>query len=363
MTRIVYSSDVFEMQRYGGVSRYFVELAQQISCLEAFEVRVASAIHINSFLKRSNLNSGFYLPFSPHRLRADNLIRHVNKLHSTSISSKQLFDIRHETFFKGGVNSLSARKTVTTIYDLTREKFTPNWHGFEAKQKSLSQADAIICISNSAKNDLLNFYKVNPEKLSVIHLGVSNIFKNDLSLVKNFRQSQQLLYVGARNGYKDFKTLLLAFSKSSILRNNLKVLVLGSKFTKDEEKLMESLGIRNNFNRKSACDQILVDALKNSIALIITSIYEGFGLTVLEAMLSGCPVVSTGGGSLGEVAGGFDVNFEPSEPESLTAAIISVVDKTFPNNSSIKKAQKYAEAFTWEQTAFKTRDIYTNLLL
>ena len=102
MTRIVYSSDIFEAQRYGGVSRYFVELAQQISCLDAFEVRVASTIHINPYLKKSNLNSGFYLPFSPHKLRAENLIRHVNRFHSTSISSKQSFDIRHETYYNGG---------------------------------------------------------------------------------------------------------------------------------------------------------------------------------------------------------------------------------------------------------------------
>lgn len=164
MNRVVFSPDIFEAQRYGGVSRYFVELAQELKSFEDFEVEVSTGVHINSYLRNSSVNSGIYLPFSPARFKISRAISSLNRSYSRSLTQKKSFDIRHETFYSGGVESLKARKSATTVYDLIREKFTPNWPGFAAKQLALSRSDAVICISRTTANDLQNFYKVDPAR-------------------------------------------------------------------------------------------------------------------------------------------------------------------------------------------------------
>jgi glycosyltransferase involved in cell wall biosynthesis len=359
LTRIVFSSDIFEVQRYGGISRYFVELANEFQQMEGLDVKVSAGIHINSNLKHSTINSGLYLPFSPSRFNLGGLIQFFNQKTAKSISSRIPFDIRHETFYQGGVVSLSAKKTITTIYDLTREKFSPGWHGFVAKQKALNRADGVICISNSTATDLQNFYKVEPQKINVIHLGVSDFFSQSTN--SRFR-NQQLLYVGSRSGYKDFISLVKAFSNSRFLRENFRVLVFGNRFTKNEEIFMRSQKVRHNFHQATGSDAHLIKAYRESIALVITSQYEGFGLPVLEAMMSGCIVISTRGGSLKEVAGGFDIPFEFSNSESLADAITSAARHAFFDEDFKKNASNYAKQFSWHKTALKTIRVYDRTL-
>lgn len=362
MHSVVFSPDIFEVQRRGGISRYFVELAENIKSLGDFQVEVSTAIHINSYLRDSGVNSGMYLPFSPNRMRMSKLISSLNEQHSRKLTEKKSFSIGHETFYRGGAQSLTTRYQVTTVYDLIREKFTANWHGFTAKQLALTRADAVICISQSTANDLHHYYKVDSSKVSVVYLGVSDRFfrQDDGQEVEN--DGNQLLYVGGREGYKDFRTLVLAFSRSKFLRDNFKVLVFGAKFTEEEVSLMSSLKVIGSFDHAAGRDEALISAYRSSVGLVITSIYEGFGLTALEAMMAGCPVISSGGGSLGEITGGFDYRFEPSNPDSLVEAISHLLNKHHSVESQKNKACAHAQKFTWDKTAKHTLDIYKKLI-
>ncbi len=362
MNSIVFSPDIFEVQRLGGVSRYFVELAENIKSLGQFQVEISTAMHINSYLRRSDVNSGMYLPFSPNRVKMSKLMSSLNKQHSLNLTKKKSFGISHETFYRGGVQFLATRYRVTTVYDLIREKFTINWDGFTAKQLALTRADAVICISQSTANDLQHYYKVDPRKISVVHLGVSGRFFSQDDYQKEQSSLSQLLYVGGRDGYKDFKTLVLAFSQSNYLRDNFRVLVFGVKFTKEEVNLMKSLKVIRFFDHAAGRDEALISAYRSSVGLVITSIYEGFGLTALEAMMAGCPVISSGGGSLDEITGGLDFRFEPSNPESLTQAIMGLVNKPHSLKDLKGRALRHAQAFSWSKTAKETLNIYKNLI-
>ena len=355
MIRVGFSSDIFETQRYGGVSRYFAELAKKFRSIKEVDLKIATAIHINSNLKNSTSNSGLYLPFSPSRLKLESLIRFLNNNQAKLISSKIPLDIRHETFYRGRIEHLTAKKTITSVYDLTREKFSPEWQGFKQKQDSLSRADAIICISRSTESDLQNFYQVDPSKITVIPLGVGQIF---LSITKPNLRKQQLLYVGGRDSYKDFGTLIIAFSNSKYLRGNFKVLVFGNRFSKAEEMFMESAGVRDNFRQITGNDKRLVSAYNESIALVVTSRYEGFGLPVLEAMMAGVLVITSRGGALKEVAGGYDIPFEYSDSDSLTEAIITCTTRFSLDEKHKENARNYARNFTWELTALRTIQVY-----
>jgi glycosyltransferase involved in cell wall biosynthesis len=362
MSNVAFSPDIFEIQRHGGVSRYFVELAENLKSLGESNIEISAALHINYHLKSSNMNSGIYLPFSPSRLKLSKVISSINGSYSNALAKKKNFDIKHETYYRGGVEQIRASKTVTTIYDLVRETFTPNWHGFAAKQLSLNRSDAVICISRTTTSDLQNYYHVDPDKVFTIHLGVSNHFFSKTIPVKDRKGKQQLLYVGGRDGYKDFRTLVMAFSQSISLRENFQVLVFGSKFNGSELNLMRSLNVHDSFTHTSGGDEDLIAAYRDSIALVITSIYEGFGLTVLEAMSSGCAVVSTRGGSLAEITGGFDYYFEPSNPESLIEAIQRVTSNSKSNEELKVRAREHSHKFTWQKTAQNTLAVYRNLV-
>jgi glycosyltransferase involved in cell wall biosynthesis len=362
LNSVVFSPDIFEVQRLGGVSRYFVELAENIKSLGEFQVEVSTAIHINSYLRDSGVNSGMYLPFSPNRMRMSKLMSSLNEQHSRKLTEKKSFAISHETFYRGGVKYLATRYRVTTVYDLIREKFTTNWNGFAAKQLALTRADAVICISQSTANDLQDYYKVDPSKISVVYLGVSDRFFRQDDYREEKSNRNQLLYVGGREGYKDFRTLVLAFSQSNFLRDNFRVLVFGAKFTKEEVSLMSSLKVIGSFDHAAGRDEALISAYRSSVGLVITSIYEGFGLTALEAMVAGCPVISSGGGSLDEITGGLDFRFEPSNPESLVEAIMGLMYKPHLLKELKDKALRHAQAFKWAKTTEDTVSIYKNLI-
>ncbi len=361
MNSVVFSPDIFEIQRHGGVSRYFVELAEKINSLGEFQVEVSTAMHINSYLQDSSLNSGIYLPFSPNRVKLSKFMRSLNEEHSRKLTKKQSFGIGHETFYRGGAQFLTTRYRVTTVYDLIREKFTPEWSGFAAKQLALTRADSVICISQSTANDLQYYYKVNPNKISVVYLGVSERFSGQDISRERENDRNQLLYVGGRDGYKDFKTLVLAFSQSNFLRDNFRVLVFGTKFTKEEVSLMSSLKVISFFDQVTGRDEFLISAYRSSVALVVTSIYEGFGLTALEAMMAGCAVISSGGGSLSEITGGLDYRFEASSPESLVEAIKSLMCKSDSSKELRSRALVHAQSFNWTKTAEDTLSIYKNL--
>ena len=362
MLSVALSSDIFEIQRFGGVSRYFVKLAESLTAENLTHVEIATRTHINSFLLKSSLNRGTYLPFSPSRLALGKAISRINADYSRNISIKFKFSIRHETFYKGGQNNLSAKKTVTTVHDLIREKYTPGWGGFQSKKDSLELADAVICVSQNTANDLMEFYQIADDKVFIIPHGVSSEFFEECQSLEERMFEPALLFVGSRDGYKNFTTLIEAFSNSSFLKDNFVVFVIGSRFTKDEELLMRRLLVRQNFKYKGNKQSSLLKAIRSCIALVNTSSYEGFGLPVLEAMASECLVFSTRAGSLGEVGGGNDFDFPALDAVSLATRIESVLTNQDLMRKTLSNGRLHAATFSWTKTARLTADLYQGLL-
>jgi glycosyltransferase involved in cell wall biosynthesis len=138
--------------------------------------------------------------------------------------------------------------------------------------------------------------------------------------------------------------------------------VFGPRFSREEEGLMSDLNIRHCFNHQRGNDEDLANAYLTSNALIITSIYEGFGLPILESMLSGCPVVSTRSGALGEIGGGFDIPFESSNPSSLADTLKFVMNSNNELKSLRENGYIHARNFSWDLTAQKTLQLYSELI-
>lgn len=359
MLTVLYSSDIFQRQKYGGISRYFVELAREVNNHKSAEAKFGVLLHINKYLHESQMQSGICLPFSPMKFDLDGPLSRINSNYSKRLSYKQQFDVKHETFYRGGVDQILARKRVTTVYDMIREKFTPNWNGHKLKYESLKRADAIICISNQTANELTDFYKVDGARIVSIPLGIN---PNFLQIpVRSMEKRNQILFVGERGGYKDFNILVKACSISKYIKSNFQVLVFGRAFSREEKEMLNFLGVQNIFKQISGNDNALLEAYRSSVLHVMTSKYEGFGLTSLEAMASGCIVINSGEGAMSEVSGRYAIQFESSNFESLAQKMEEVLMDVQKYRTFAEEAQAYASQFTWERTAFETIKLYSSL--
>ena len=182
------------------------------------------------------------------------------------------------------------------------------------KEETFKRADHIICISENTKNDLMKF-------LILIKKNNCNILATDYKKSYNFKKKlkNKLLFVGSRRGYKNFDGLIEAFSKSKFLKSNFQLIAYGGeKFNNEDKKILEKHNLNNkNIIFLSDRNADVNYLYSNVAAFIFPSLYEGFGLPVLEAMTCGCPVILSNGGSLKEVGGEQLDYFDPQNIENI----------------------------------------------
>jgi mannosyltransferase len=301
------------------------------------------------------------LPFSPTRVGLTNAVIRLNDAYINRYLGKSTFDIHHDTFYQNRIDSSFALSRVTTIHDLTREKFGPSSQQVAAKKKAIEESDVIIAVSHNTKLDLEEIYKSAIGKTRVVHLGVSErYFADQKSAVK--RDSNRLLYVGQRDGYKNFRVLVKAFSMSNQLRSNFRLAVFGPKFTRAEVQLMSDAKIINFVDYFGNSNETLPNLYRESKALVVTSKYEGFGLTVLEGMASGCLVFSSGQGSLKEIGQDASIYFDCEDPQSLIDVVLSTLDDELRIEKHRISGLNLAKKFTWENCAKMTHSIYSDII-
>ncbi len=251
--------------------------------------------------------------------------------------------------------------TIVTVYDLIHELFAHLFEGWpnddyrKQKQRCIQAADAIICISDTTRQDVQQFYNIDQNKLYTIGNGYSSIFKplvNRANVVEPF-----LLYVGGRVHYKNFVHLLRAYSLWSS-RNEVKLVVVGSEWSKNEKEMLLKLGVINQVQLLTkVTDEHLCLLYNQAIAFIYPSLYEGFGIPLLEAMACGCPVIASRIPSTLEIAGECPIYFEPTNIDSLVTAL-DVVMVESRESERVKAGFERIKNFSWDKTAKQTLDVY-----
>lgn len=363
---IVYDNQVFEWQRYGGISRYFCEIAKRVAKTPGFSASVAAPLYVNAYLNESIVKvRGFSAP-RVWSWRKDQIIQKVNQFVTPVVIAYLRPDIVHETYYAFHSSAPKGCPTVVTVYDMIHEKFSEMFPDSNivssAKRAAVARASHVICISDNTRKDLMELFNVNQNKISVIHLGHALAADHiPILTTKNIRPF--LLYVGDRKGYKNFDRLMFAYATSNTLRQEFALVAFGGgAFSSEELDAQRKLGVNENLVwHVSGGDDVLSSLYQQAIALVYPSLYEGFGIPPLEAMTYGCPVLCSNTSSLPEVVGGAALMFDPCDVDAIRSAIEMLVISKKARDDLVEKGKSRVCGFSWEKCASETMQVYSAL--
>ncbi len=285
-----------------------------------------------------------------------------------AVCRSKTFDIYHETtFFPAALRTV---QQVQTLYDLSLIKYA-SAHPKERimyfnffNRRRMHFAAHRITISAFIRDEVCGYFKINPDTVTSIHLAAAESFfrRNDyeikaaitdMSLPKNF-----LLFVGSLEPRKNLPLLLEALKAA---KTNLPLVLTGWEGWGSKEWLGHIRGSSFSdrvFITGYTTDEQLACLYSAATALVYPSLYEGFGLPVLEAMACGCPVICSDAASLPEVAGDAAILVYPSDKNQLAHAIDLMVLDSETRSRYAKKGTARSQTFTWRKTAEKTLEVF-----
>lgn len=366
MIKVAYDSQIFAQQQFGGVSRYFCELARHVANTSGFDAQVIAPLHRNLHLTNSSvLSQGIY--YNPVWRGTGKMMRSINHLLTPLLLKSYKPDVLHETYYQQGSYSNRDCARVITVFDMINEKFSsdPLRRDKEtrAKRAAVSRADAVICISEHTRRDLIELLDVAEAKTHVVYLGFTLACESEIDCTKNIAKPF-ILYVGKRDGYKNFNTLLDAFASSSRLREEFTLVAFGGgALSPEERRRIATVGLNSDeVVHFAGNDDVLRALYRRAHCFVYPSMYEGFGIPPLEAMSFGCPVVCSNASSLPEVVGDAAITVDPLSVEAVREAVeIATFDESV-RRDLISKGMSQIKKFSWEACAEHTINIYRNLL-
>jgi len=361
--KVLIDGGIFQMQSHGGVSRIYKEIFPKISDLDSNCELILTHKHsidlFNFIFKKI-----FYLE-PRNRLPYYNQIKsYLNALIRLYYLKNEKEIVYHATYYN--IPDLWSGKIIVSVFDLIHEKFPSyvnemDYFSFiKIKEQAIKKADKIISISESTKKDLITYYGISKEKIEVIPLGVSDDFNLKLKyegFLYNKLNFSYFLYVGRKSLYKNINILYLALQNCEF--KNYKLVLVSSPLEKREIEYLKKLGIYNQIIVFSNIhDKDLAYLYKNAKCFVYPSIYEGFGIPLLEAARMKVKIVCSNIPSSVEVIKDGAIYFDPNSVESLVDALLKSFES---NNSIIEKAYNYASLYSWEICAEKTLDLYYKL--
>lgn len=227
----------------------------------------------------------------------------------------------------------------------------------DQKHQELIRANRIIAISNSACSDLLRFYPECKGRVNVVRLGSEHLFDSKLYPRPSKSADPFVLFVGHRESYKNFQTLLDAMTRPA-WPEGMPLQVVGNPFAGHELRLMRALGLEHkvvHLGRLS--DDELRSQYATATCFIFPSLAEGFGLPILEAQINQCPVACSDIDVFHEVAGDGAVYFDPRLGESIADAVRVICNRSVANRL-IPVAQANAERFSWDRASEQMLEVY-----
>lgn len=349
---LIYDNIIFDLQKSGGISVYWTELASRMLIHDKHNV-----IFIET--KRSVDNhhrSQFQIPESRIVKVSDTFINRLLPI-SQLDDNKQIF---HSSYYRNPLKKKN-KCIITTIHDFIPEiKGRGIKRSIIARQKyeSMKYADGIICVSRNTKDDLLKLYpEFNDKKIIVIYNGVSSDFfqLNNQNFEDKLTKSPYCLYIGKREKYKNFKFVVDFMEETTDLSL---VIVGGGELNKQEKTDLEKR-LNNRYVYIDYVSNTDLNLLYNQAEfLFYPSDYEGFGIPILEAQRSGCPFIAQNTSSIRELVINKNLLLE-----SLTIDNVNQIRQYINLNREliINEGIENSQQYTWENSFHKHIEFYEEL--
>jgi mannosyltransferase len=341
-------SIVFGLQKRGGISNYWDHLVRYM----ATRPEVNSKILIPKEIKYADYDFEWHSKCN------------VNKEFLPTAVSRYLdlgedgpCDVFHSSYYRSPINK--SIRSVVTVHDFIYERYQ---HGLARKVhswqkiRSIRRANAVICISNATRDDVLHFVPdIDPSLLHIVMHGVDQrtFFPEQDNNTADL--NNMVLYVGQRSGYKRFDLAVEAVRQC----RDLSLGIVGPLPTQEEHHLLESQ-LRGRWHSFGPVSNTRLRQLYSAaFAFIFPSDYEGFGMPILEAMACGCPVVASNSSSIPEVGDKAAVYSLEQKPESYAAILTKLYSSSKDRQTNILAGLQRASELTWESTFNKTIQIYS----
>lgn len=365
--KILYDHQIFKAQKFGGINRYFNEISQ----LKNVETEIINHLNFppenpSNQVKTDLISRG--IRFSKRQMGIQNKIEQKPAFPTilTDRISKNDYDIFHPTYYDPYFLEYVNKPFVLTVYDMIHEIFPEyfgiNDHTSVNKKLLCEKANAIIAISETTKQDLIELLKIDETKITTILLA------SDFDKVAPTKpeQSEELenyiLFTGQRWAYKNFYFMLNSIAEFLLNDKNLKLVCSGSQFNNAELLFIKNLGIEKQvIHYYSKTDHELAWLYQNALCFIFPSLYEGFGFPMLEAFASKCPTISSNGGSLKEIGGKGAYFFSPKNSKELKTALSDVLFNKSTRESLVENGLIEFQKYSWNRCKERTFDVYKSI--
>jgi mannosyltransferase len=355
---LVIDNIIFSLQNSGGISVLWSELLSRYLLENDLNINFIENKNNNIFRKNLNIQN--------HMLLESSLIkfplwfdRYLN------ISNLNKSGIFHSTYYRTTNNPNYLN--VTTVHDFIYELYPNNFKKIlhiNQKIRAINNSKSLICVSESTKLDLLKIYPhINPKIVKVIYNGVNEIYRqlNDTDNYKyflSFKSKKYVLYIGDRKS--KHKNFIITVKSCKIV--NLPLVIVGDKLSKNEFSFLNfELGINNYQTFNNISNEDLNIIYNHAFCLLYPSIYEGFGIPILEAQRAGCLVISSNRSSIPEVSGDGALLLDIMNEFTLSEAITSL---QIDNNKAVMLINKgfiNSNKFSWNKCFNETFNLYKEL--
>lgn len=272
------------------------------------------------------------------------------------------FDVFHPTFFDNYfLKYIGDKPWVITVHDMMPELFPEYFNTrneqIQFKKKYLNQAAAIIAVSEQTKKDMIRLLGIPADKITVVyHGGPDKEDVKDDSLI----DAPYFLYVGTRDAYKNFPQTLADFADFHHNHPDVKLVCTGGDFTLVEINMIEKLGIADVLVHISANGHDMKVLYAHAIAFVYPSLYEGFGMPILEAYAYGCPVLLNNKSCFPEIAADAAIYFD-SEPGKSN--LVEMFERIYQlsdeeKNEIVAKGYSRLNDFSWKKSAETLAEVY-----
>lgn len=358
---VLYDSQIFDSQKFGGISRYFCEIISRLHIKYDISIRYTE----NHYLKQAKIGKHrIYIPHFIFKRRRWKLYHKNRKLTQKILQSSAPY-IFHPTYYDTTfLKYIGNHPFIITVHDMIHELF-PNMFKdaefvIQQKKELIIKANRIIAISENTKKDIIRILNIDPEKIDVVHHGTSMqapIGKHKLSLPAKY-----ILFVGDRSEYKNFQRLLEAFATISKTDKNLYLVCTGQDFSEKELQQIAQLNISSRVIQMAIDDRYLNELYNRAALFVYPSLYEGFGIPILEAFACHCPIALSNTSCFPEIAGNAGVYFNPYSIESMTETIMDIIDNPQKRSQLIQAGKEQLKLYSWDKAVTKTEEVYQKVL-